>query len=183
MIWLGIGIFFGLHVMPSLPTVRGRLIGRMGEMPYKGAYALVALIGLVLIVMGYARMDYQELWPSPAWASHLALAVMPIVFILQVAAELKGHIRKTIKHPMIIGVLLWAVVHLIANGDRAALYLFGSFALYSVFSIISSTRRGKLPSYATPKVMHDVIAVGVGLVLFAGVLWAHGFLFGVAPTF
>lgn len=183
MIWLGIGLFFGLHVMPSLPNLRDRLIGRMGETPYKAAYSLVALIGLILIAMGYSRMDYQELWPSPDWASHLALAVMPIVFILQVAAELKGHIRKTIKHPMIIGILLWAIVHLIANGDRASLYLFGSFAVFSVFSIISSSRRGKFPKYTTPKIMHDVIAVGIGIVLFAGVLWAHEFLFGIAPTF
>ncbi len=155
----------------------------MGEKRYKGAYSLVALIGLILIGIGYTRVDYQELWSSPVWASYLALAVMPIAFILQVAAELRGHIRKKIKHPMTIGVLLWAVVHLVANGDRASLYLFGSFARFSLFSIISSSRRGKLPSYTTAKSMHDVIAVGIGIVLFAGVLWGHGFLFGVAPTF
>jgi len=155
----------------------------MGENRYKRAYSLVVLIGLVLIAVGYTRMDYQELWPSPVWASHLALTVMPIVFVLLVAAELKGHIRKKIKHPMMIGVLLWAAVHLVANGDRASLYLFGTFALFSLFSIISSSRRGKLPNYTTAKSMHDVIAVGIGIVLFAGVLWGHEFLFGVAPTF
>ncbi len=183
MIWLGIGLFFGSHVIPSLPSVRDRLIDRMGNNRYMGAYSLVALSGLILIAIGYSRMDYQELWPSPVWASHLALTVMPIVFVLQVAAELKGHIRKKIKHPMIIGILLWAVVHLVNNGDRASLYLFGSFALFSVFSIISSNRRGKLPSYATAKTKHDIIAVVIGVVLFVGVLWGHEFLFGVAPTF
>jgi uncharacterized membrane protein len=128
-------------------------------------------------------MEYQALWPSPVWASHLALTIMPIVFVLQVAAELKGHIRKTIKHPMTIGILLWALVHLLNNGDRASLYLFGSFAVFSAFSIISSSRRGKLPDYAEARVKHDVIAVVIGLILFAVVLWAHEFLFGVAPTF
>ena len=143
----------------------------------------MALAGLAFIAIGYGRVEYQELWHSPAWASRLALAVMPIVFILQVAAELKGHIRKKIKHPMIIGVLLWAAVHLVNNGDRASLYLFGSFAVFSVFSILSSNRRGKPPDYATANGRHDVIAVGLGTVLSAGVLWAHPFLFGVAPTF
>jgi uncharacterized membrane protein len=52
MIWLGIALFFGLHVMPSLPNVRDRLVGRLGIKRYKGAYSLVALSGLVLIVMG-----------------------------------------------------------------------------------------------------------------------------------
>lgn len=183
MIWLGMCLFFGLHVMPSLPNVRDRLIGRMGEKPYKGAYAAGSLIGLILIVMGYSGMDYQELWQSPPWAGHLALAVMPVVFVLWVAAELKGHIRKKIKHPMIIGVLLWAAVHLVNNGDRASLYLFGCFALYSVFSIISSSRRGKLPDYPTANGRHDVMAIVIGAGLFALVLWGHGFLFGVAPTF
>jgi len=183
LIWLGIGLFFGLHVMPSLPDVRDKLISRMGENRYKGVYSLLSLVGLILIGLGFSRMDYQEIWPSPTWGSHLALTVMPIVFILLVAAELKGQIRKTIKHPMIISILLWAVVHLINNGDRASLYLFGSFALFSLFSIISSNRRGKLPSYTTAKSKHDVIAVGIGIVLFAGVLWGHEFLFGVAPTF
>ncbi|MBT4888037.1 MAG: NnrU family protein [Rhodospirillales bacterium] len=183
MIWFGIGLFFGLHFIPSLPNVRKRLIGRMGENAYKGAYSLIAFIGLILIGVGYTRMEYQELWTSPIWASHLTLTVMPIVFILQVAAELKGHIRKTLKHPMMLGVLLWALVHLVSNGDRASLYLFGSFALFSLFSIISSIRRGKLPDYNSAKSMHDFIAVGIGVVLFAAVLWGHEFLFGVAATY
>ncbi len=183
MIWLGIGLFFGLHLVPSFPDTRDRLIGRLGEKGYKAAYSILSLIGLVVIAIGYSRMDHQELWPTPAWASHLALAVMPLAFILWVAAELKGHIRKTVKHPMIIGILLWAIIHLVNNGDRASLYLFGSFALYSVFSIISFTRRGKVPADAPARGLHDVLAVVVGMAVFSGVLWAHGFLFGVTPIF
>lgn len=182
MFWLGIGLFFGLHVIPSRPILRDRLIGYMGINRYKGIFALLSLIGLILIAAGYSRMDYHELWTSPDWASHLALLVMPIVFVLWVAAELKGHIRKKLKHPMMIGVLLWALVHLFNNGDRASLYLFGSFALYSVFAMISANRRELLPEYTSASRMHDIKAVGVGIVLFAGVLWAHEFLFGIAPA-
>jgi len=183
MIWLGIVIFFGLHIMPSVPGARDSLIGSLGEKRYKGIYSLIAAIGLVLIGVGYSQMDYQELWATPVWASHLAFAVMPIVFILFVVAELKGHLRLKIKHPMIIGVLLWGLVHLVNNGDRASLYLFGSFALYSVFSIISSNRRGKLPNYTDANGKHDIVAIVVGLIAFGGVLWAHELLFGVAPVF
>lgn len=184
MIWLGIGLFFGLHIMPSFTNVRDALISRLGEKRYKGLYALLSLSGLIVMGVGYGNMDYQELWLTPVWASHLALAVMPVVFVLWVAAEMKGHIRKTIKHPMIIGILLWATVHLVNNGDRASLYLFGSFAVYAVFSIISSTRRGKFPAYDTANGRHDIMAIGIGGLLFAVmVLWAHGFLFGVAPVF
>ncbi|MCK5444208.1 MAG: NnrU family protein [Rhodospirillaceae bacterium] len=183
MIWLGIGLFFGVHVMPSIPNVRDGLIERMGAARYKIFYSLVSLSGMALIVNGYTRIDYHMLWPTPVWASHLALTVMPVVFILWAAAHMKGHIRKKLKHPMMIGFLMWSLVHLLNNGDRASLYLFGSFAVYCVFSIISSTRRGKLPDYVVQSAKHDVRAVIAGLVLFGGVLWGHGFLFGVAPTF
>ncbi|MBL4720904.1 MAG: hypothetical protein JKY20_07220 [Alphaproteobacteria bacterium] len=106
----------------------------------------------------------------------MAFTVMPIVLILMVASHLKGYIKKKAKHPMMVGVLLWSVVHLIANGDRAALYLFGAFALFSVYSIVSSTRRGLAPTYESPNRTHDFIAIGAGGVLFAGILWGHGFL-------
>ncbi|MCW9032611.1 MAG: NnrU family protein [Rhodospirillales bacterium] len=183
MIWAGIGLFFGLHLLPSIPNLRHQLIHRLGENGYKGVYSILSLLGLVLLSMGYSRVEYQELWSTPVWANHLALTVMPLAFVLQVAAELKGHIRKKVKHPMITGIFLWALVHLINNGDIASLYLFGSFALYSVFSIISSTHRGKLPNYTEPKIQHDFLAIGFGLALFAGFLWGHEFLFGVAPIF
>jgi len=184
MIWLGIVLFFGLHLIPMLPGIRSRLIGRFGENRYKGLFSLLSLTGLILIGTGYVHMGYRELWTPPVWAGHLALTVMPIVFILWTAAEVKGHIRKNIKHPMIIGVILWALVHLANNGDRASLYLFGSFALFSVFSLISSIRRSKVPEYADAKVSHDAAAVGIGLVLFTVLLlWGHEFLFGVTPFY
>jgi len=182
MIWLGICLFFGLHLLPSLPNVRESLIDRLGEKRYKGGYALLSLGGLVLITLGYSEVPYQELWVSPVWASHLAFAVMPVVFVLLVAAEMKGHIRRTVKHPMLIGIFLWGCVHLVNNGDTASLYLFGAFALFSVFAIISSNRRSKDRTDYTPKGRHDLIALVLGTVLFVGVLWAHTFLFGVTPT-
>jgi uncharacterized membrane protein len=156
----------------------------MGVRIYKAVFALASLTGILLIGSGYSAMDYYELWPPPVWAGHLALVVMPMVIILWVAAELKGHIRQKLKHPMVIGVLLWAMIHLINNGDRASLYLFGAFAVYSVFSIISTTRRGKIPKYTQAKVSHDIIAVVVGMAL-SGVMihGGHEFLFGVAPLF
>jgi len=182
MIWLGIGLFFGLHLLPSMPNVRDQLIGRVGEKRYKGGYALLSFGGLVLIILGYGNIGIHELWAAPDWGSHLAFAVMPVVFVLLAAAELKGHIRTTIKHPMLIGVLLWGGVHLVNNGDRASLYLFGSFVLFSLYAIIFSSRRDQGRKDYTPKARHDVIALVVGTVLFVVVLWGHPFLFGVTPT-
>jgi hypothetical protein len=111
-----------------------------------------------------------SLWASPIWANHLVLSVMPVVFILQVSAELMGHLRLKLKHPMIIVVLMWAIVHLIANGDMASLYLFGSFALYAQFAIVSANRRGKAPDCSTSKAGCDGLADVIGAVLFSVVM-------------
>lgn len=183
MIWLGIVVFFSLHLIPVFPTLRSRLVQRLGENKYKGIYSLIALTGLILIALGYGRMEYQEVWEIPDGARELAFFVMPIVFILEVAAEMKGHIRKKLKHPMMLGILIWAVVHLINNGDLASVLLFGSFGLYSIVSIISTTRRGKLPDYENPSGKHDALTVVIASGLFAVVYWGHEFLFGVSPAF
>ena len=181
MLWIGLILFFGVHLVPSVPGAREGLIGRLGAGPYKGLFALVSIAGLVIAGFGYADMDYRELWERPVWAPHLAMTVMPFVFVLWVAAEMKGHIRMKLKHPMVLGMLLWALVHLLNNGDLGSLYLFGAFALYSVLSIVSANRRGKVPDYPSPQGKFDVIAIVVGLALYTGVLFAHEFVLGVSP--
>lgn len=184
MIWIGIGLFFSLHLIPSFPNVRTQLISRFGEKGYRGGYSLLSLIGLILIVAGYIGMEYEEVWLPPYWAPQAALIVMPIVIILLVAADQKGHIRKKLKHPMSIGVVLWALVHLLNRGDLAALLLFGCFGLFGLFSIFSANRRGKLPDYDAPQAKHDVRAIVIGLVISAVlVFWGHEFLFGVQPPY
>ena len=86
---------------------------------------------------------------------------------------MKGHIRKKTRHPMLLGMVLWGVVHLINNGDLASVSLFGAFLLYSLFAIVSANRRGKIPSYEVTGGSHDAnlakraakhLAVLVGLV-------------------
>ena len=75
-----------------------------------------------------------------------------------------------------------AVRRRLPNNSPAALYLSGGLGSTAIAAAARTLKR-KLPSYTTAKSMHDVIAVGIGILLFAGVLWGHGFLFGVAPTF
>lgn len=95
-------------------------------------------------------------------------------FIAIGAAHGKGYIKLWLKHPMSIGIGLWAAGHLLANGKRAAVYMFGAFLALALIDIIVSTARGKLPAYA-PRIRSDVIAVIAGMVLFVI------FLFGFHP--
>ena len=178
---LGLGLFFVPHLLPSTP-LRGALLGALGPGRYKGLVTLLSLVGLVVAVIGYRQVPVEYLFAPKPWARAAALHSMPIAFILIGASHMPTHLRKWLRHPMLIGVLIWSLVHYFANGERAAVWLFGSFAVYSAFAIVSGTIRGQ--SIAKPGKpvawKYDLMAVGGGLVLFAVVLALHGWLFNRA---
>ncbi len=188
MIWFiaGLVIFFGTHLFSAF---RSRTDGHdlrknVGESAFMAAYSLVALAGFVLLVWGYgeARASTGMLYTAPVWGRHLNYVLMPIALIMLVAAYAPtGHIAKTLKHPMLAAVKLWAVGHLLANGETVAVILFGSFLAYAIFARIMSKRRGDLGAGAAVKVnpAGDLIAIGVGLGVSAAlILWLHPILFG-----
>ncbi len=162
----GLLLFFAPHVLTILRGPRAELIGRLGEGAYKGLYALVTLAGLILIVLGWRHAPYVELWSSPVWVRHMAVPLIWIAFVLVAAAYVPvGKIREKLKHPMLAGVKLWALTHLLANGDLAALFLFGAFLAYGVVDRIAVKKRGApLPVNGRP--VNDLIAVVVGTVAF-----------------
>lgn len=185
---LGLIVFIGAHsVRIVAPAWRDRMVARFGEGAWKGVYSLVALLGIVLIVWGYAlaRQSPIVLWDPPVWTRHLALVLMFPVFVLLAAAYLPGHIKATLQHPMLTAVKLWAVAHLLANGTLADVVLFGSLLAWAVVDRISVKRREATAppaTAATPKVASDLIAFAIGLALYAVfVFYLHEWLFGVAP--
>jgi uncharacterized membrane protein len=100
-----------------------------------------------------------------------------------VASQLPaGYIKKASKHPMLLAVKLWALGHLLANGEINSVILFGSFLAYAVFDRIMVKRRGDNGPgpETTLNPMMDVISVGAGAIVWAAIaLWLHPILFGV----
>jgi uncharacterized membrane protein len=165
--------------------LRARLIASWGEGGYKGGYALVSLLGLALIVWGFA--DYRaagmiEIWSPPKALKHIALALMLPAVILVVAAYIRGRIYTAVKHPMLAGVKLWAAAHLLANGDLGGIILFGSFLGWAVFDRVSLKRRTDAGSPPIPVggIGNDLIAVAVGVVAYLALAFAfHPIVIGV----
>ncbi|MXZ80581.1 MAG: NnrU family protein [Gammaproteobacteria bacterium] len=178
---IGLVVFLGVHLIPGCSGVRQSLVARLGETGYRGAFSATAAIGLVLIVLGKAYADFEPLWNPPAWGRNAAMVLMLPVMPLMAAANMPGHIRRIVVHPMLLGVFLWALAHLLANGDLASLALFGGFLLFAVYDWISVTRRGK-GGGGPAKLKHDVIAVVAGLILYALLVHFHTNLFGVPAT-
>jgi uncharacterized membrane protein len=182
----GLVIFFGVHVFSA---VRSRapendLKTRMGYGPFMGLYSVLSLIGFVLIIYGYgATRGLGILYNPPTWLAHINLVLTIPALILLVASQLPaGHIKRATKHPMLLAVKLWALGHLLANGEINSVILFGSFLAYAVFDRIMVKRRGDNgpgPD-ATLNPMMDAISVVGGAAVWAAIaLWLHPILFGV----
>jgi len=180
--WLiaGLALFLGVHVFSSLRPARGRLIAKLGEGGYKGIYSLLSLAGFGLIVAGMGKAASVELWSPPAWGHYAAIWFMPFALILLAAAFIPGNLKRFTAHPMLWAVTLWALVHLLANGDVAGLLLFGGFGLYALYAMWSQNRRGVRPTPIRRAIAGDIGAVVAGVIAYALLLKFHASLFGAA---
>jgi uncharacterized membrane protein len=207
------------HFGVSSTGLRDALVRRLGEGPYRGLYSLVALAAVVWLVVAYRRAPYVELWPMAPWTRWVPLVVMPVAAFLVIAGltqrnptavgqdealeteePARGALRIT-RHPFLWGAGLWALSHMMPNGDLASLLFFGAFAVLALVgtALIDAKQarrhgeRWRRFAASTSNVPFAAIAAGrqrlvpgeIGwarllgaLALFAVLLWAHPYLFG-----
>lgn len=185
---LGLLLFLGVHSVRIVgEDWRRTVLQRWGEGRYKGLYSLVSALGLTLIVWGYgqARLAPVVLWPAMAWTRHLAALLVLLAFVLLAAAYVPGNgIKARLHHPMVLGVKLWALAHLLANNTLADLLLFGGFLLWAVLDFSAARRRDRAAGtvYASGSLTRSVLSAAVGLVAYLFfVLWLHAAWIGVRP--
>lgn len=176
---LGLVIFFALHLFPGCVQARLSVVSRIGLLPYKALFAVLSLAGFVLLVMGKGQAEFVAVWTPPAMFGVITKILMLPAMVLLVAAYIPNNFRKKIKHPMLAGVKLWALGHLLANGDLASIILFGSFLAYGVVAMISANRRGIVKPATDQPLWKDVLVLLLGGVLYAGIGMHHLQLFGV----
>jgi uncharacterized membrane protein len=220
-------VFVLSHILLSAPPVRGPLVARLGEWPFRGLYSLVAIVLIVWVAKAYNGAPVVDLWVPPLGLQHVSLTVMPLACILVVAGFLTRSptsiglqppgatdrdlvaagpvgILKVTRHPVMWGFALWALVHVLANGDAASLILFlglGILALAGAAAIDGKkrlamgsawedySRRSSFVPLAALIAGRNRLAfreigwwrVGLGLALYAVLLVFHGSLFGVSP--
>ncbi len=182
----GLAVFLGVHSVSVVnDSWRNRMAQRLGEWRWKGLYSLVSLFGFLLIAWGYglARQAPVVLYAPPVWLRHLTFLVMLPVFTLLLAAYLPGRIQARTRHPMLLGTMLWAGGHLLANGTLADLVLFGSFLVWAVADRLSMQHRDQRPLPGPgPDRRNDIIVVVAGLIVYVLFFaWLHPWLIGVSP--
>ena len=185
---LGLLIFLGVHSLRIFADDwRGRQRARLGEMRWKAIYALVSLIGFVLICWGFglARQQPVVVYVPPLALRHLNALFTLLAFVLVAAAYVpRNHLKAKFSHPMLLGVKLWAFGHLLATGMLRDVVLFGAFLLWAVVLFIVSRRRDRRTgtTYPAGTLAGDAAVLVVGVVawiVFA--FWLHLWLIGVRP--
>ncbi len=166
---------------------RSQMMERLGEKRWKGLIALVSIAGFVLMMIGYgqARLAPVPLWEPPLVNRHVALVLNLLAFFLVAAAYVPGNmIKARIGHPMVAGVKIWALAHLISNGNLADVILFGSLLLWAVLNFRVSRKRDRINEveYADATVLGTRFTLAIGAIAwYVFLLWLHERWIGVSP--
>jgi uncharacterized membrane protein len=181
---LGIVVFLGVHTLTTFRDTRADLIARLGEGTFKTLYSIGAAIGLLLIIWGFHRYradGWVQVWYPPAGMRHVTITLMWFAFVaLACMGRKPSRIRGWLRHPMLVAIKIWALAHLLANGDLGGMILFGAFLAWAVFDRIAVKRRGdagapRLASFTRT----DAIALAAGTVAYVAMIALHPYLIGV----
>ncbi|MGH8845962.1 MAG: NnrU family protein [Polaromonas sp.] len=188
MLVFGLVLFLGVHSTRIVADGwRTAMIGRIGEGAWKGVYTLLSIAGFVLLVWGFglARQQPVVLWSPPVAMRHVAALLTLASFILLAATYVpRNAIKARLHHPMLLSVKVWALAHLLANGNLAQVVLFGAFLVWAVLCFRAARARDRAAQIVYPAgtVSGTVITVVVGIAAWAlFAFWAHGVLIGVRP--
>ena len=184
----GLVLFLGVHSVRIFANDwRSAQLAQRGEAVWKLGYSALSIAGFVLIVWGYglARQSPMVLWPTPRGMNHLAALLTLISFVLLVATYVpRNAIKAKLRHPMILGVKVWALAHLLANNTLADLLLFGSFLIWAMLSFRAARQRDRQqqPVQLASNGLATAATVVVGVVAWAAfAFWGHLALIGVRP--
>ena len=174
---LGLILWSGSHLFKRLfPGLRAAM-GDAG----KAVVALASLAGLVLMVMGYRAAPYIELWSPPAFLTHVNNLLMLVAVFLLGVGKVRGVVRTRLRHPMLGSVKVWALAHLLVNGDVASIVLFGGLLAWAVISLILINKAVPVLVLADGGPMRNDLIYGVVSVLIYGIIaYVHTWL-GVSP--
>ena len=177
---LGVLLWSGAHFFKRLMPAQRAAIGEAGE----GVVAVASLAAVVLMVLGYRWAPFVNVWTPPAFMVHINNALMVLAlwtFGSSMAKGAKVWPATRIRHPQLAGVMIWAVAHLLVNGDLASILLFGGLLAWAAGEVIVINRAA--PAWSAPAPAGTatwVRLVVITLVLFAIIAFIHLWL-GVSP--
>lgn len=178
----GLLIWIAVHLFPTItPISRQRMVTRLGSGPYQAIFSLLIIAGLLLIVFGWRSTVPGHVYSPPDGLRHAAMLLVVIGFIFMVAASFPTRIKRILRHPQLTGVLLWAIAHLLLNGDSRSVLVFGAVAVWTLISMVMINRRDG--TWVKPEIAggwgREIIIVVIGLGISAIAVRFHQYLSGI----
>lgn len=179
---LGLALWVSVHLVPSVGlALRTQLVAKMGLGAYKGLFSILIVTSLILIVLGWRSTPPEVVYLPPAWGRHAAMALMVIALLLFLAARLPNNLKLLLRHPQLSGVALWALAHLLSNGEMRSLVLFTGLGAWALLEMAVINRRvGEWVRPAPVPAVRNVVWVGVSLALYGLLLYLHKYITGIA---
>ncbi|MDX5383133.1 MAG: NnrU family protein [Rhodobacterales bacterium] len=173
---LGVILWAAAHFFKRLAPGPRAAMGDKG----KGLVAVAIVVSLLMMIFGYRGADFIHVWAPPAWTVHLNNLMMLIAVFVYGMSATKGRLRGKMRHPQLTAVKIWAVAHLLVNGDLASIILFGGMLAWAVASVILINRSEVWVRPAPGEAKKDILLVVITLVLFGVMTGIHAWL-GVWP--
>lgn len=174
---LGLTLWALAHFFKRLAPARRAALGGKG----KGIVALSLVVSVVLMVLGYRAAAVVDVWYPPEWTRHLNNLMVLVALFMMSPAPKKGRLLNGMRHPMLMGFGLWALAHLLVNGDLASIVLFGGLLAWAAAEIVVINRAE--PRWVPPApgaYRKDVIFLLASIVLLGVIGYVHG-LIGPSP--
>ena len=167
---LGVALFWVAHLFKRLAPGPRAAMGDRG----KGLVAVALVVSVVLMVIGYRGADVVPVYAPMAGMGHLNNALMLVSVFLYSVGGTKGTLYTRMRHPMLWGTVIWAVAHLLVNGDLAAVVLFGGIGVWALIAMVVINRAGP---WAQPVggrgIKGDAMGLAGTLVLYGVIALVH----------
>ncbi|SFG46176.1 NnrU protein [Palleronia marisminoris] len=174
---LGLALWIAGHVFKRVaPGTRAAMQARIDNAS-KGVFAVVLVIALILMVIGYRSADFIPVYMPPKWTVHLVDLLMIVAIALFGLGSSKSSLRGKIRHPQLTGLALWAALHLTVNGDLASIVLFGVLLVWALgeMALLNATTPRPEP-YTEGSTKGTIRLLVISLILYAVITSVHAWL-------
>lgn len=180
---LGLALWWATHLLKiKAPARRAALDARLGAGAARGVMGILSLAAVALMMIGYQRAEFVNLWFPPAYLVHINNLLMLVAVVFFIAKGIPSGVRARIRHPQLIATKTWALAHLLVNGDLASVVLFGGILGWAVVAMVGINKRDgrdwarPAPGTAKGWAIHAAATIVVFGIIAMAHLWA-----GVSP--
>jgi uncharacterized membrane protein len=177
---IGVFLWSAVHYLPGFePNFRNKLVEKLGN-GYRGLFSILIALSIFFIIRGWNAADPEIIYDAPDWGRSITALLMVISIFLLGSANGPANIKRYIRHPMLTGVIVWGVAHLISNGDNRSVVLFGGMVIWAVAEIIIINKRdGEWQKPPVSPIAKDIIKLVAALILYGVLFYGHQYFTGM----